>query len=52
MIPLTGTSNGHFGARNDLTIRIRKFFDEIGLQRLMRPMRLQRLMRSMRLQRF
>jgi len=26
-----GTSIGHFGARDDATIRIRKFFDEIGL---------------------
>jgi hypothetical protein len=34
------------------TIRIRKFFEEIGLQRLVRPVRLQRLLRSMRLQRF
>ena len=30
-IPQKGTSIGHFGARGDTTIRIRKFIDEIGL---------------------
>jgi hypothetical protein len=46
------TNIGHFGARNAQTIRIRKFFEEIGLVRLVTPVRLQRLLRSMRLQRF
>ena len=46
------TSIGHFGAIDDQTIRIRIFFEEIGLYRLLRPLRLQRLPRSMRLQRF
>ena len=32
-------------------MRIRQFFEEIGLQRLLRLVRLQRLPRSMRLQR-
>ena len=36
---------GHFGARDDPIIRIRKFLGEIGLLRLWRPVRLQRLMR-------
>ena len=46
------TSVCHFGARDDPTIRIKKFFDEIGLKRLLRPVRLQRPLRSMRLKRF
>ena len=33
-IPQKGTSSGHFGARDDQIIRIRKFFEEIGLFRL------------------
>jgi hypothetical protein len=33
-------------------VKIRKFFGEIGLLRLLRPVRLQRPMRSMRLQKF
>ena len=41
-------SIGHFGVRDDPTIRFRKFFDEIRLYRLLRSVRLQRLMRSMR----
>ena len=45
-------SIGHFGAIDVQTIRIRICFEEIGLQRLLRPLRLQRLPRSMRLQRF
>jgi hypothetical protein len=40
---------GHFGAKDDPTVRIRKLFDEIGLLRLWSPVRLQR---SMGLQRF
>ena len=48
-IPQQGTSNGHFGARDDQTIMIRNFLEDIGL---VRPMRLPRLLRSMRLQRF
>jgi hypothetical protein len=43
------TNIGHFGARDDPTIRIKKFFDETGLERWVRPVRLQR---QMRLQRF
>ena len=39
----------HFDAIDDQNIRIRQFFDEIGL---LRPVRLQRLLRSMRLKRF
>ena len=46
------TSIGYFGASDDQTIRIKKFFEEIGLKRLSRPVRLQRLLRSMRLERF
>ena len=48
-LPQKGTSIGHFGARDDQTIMIRNFLEEIGL---VRPMRLPRLLRSMRLQRF
>ena len=51
-IPQKGTSIGNFGARDDQTIMIRNFLEEIGLVRLVRPMRLPRLLRSMRLQRF
>jgi hypothetical protein len=51
-IPQKGTSIGHFGARDDHTIMIRNFLEEIGLMRLVRPMRLPRLLRSMRLQMF
>ena len=43
---------GHFGARDHRIIRIRKNLEEIGLQRLLRPVRLQKPMRSMMLQRF
>jgi hypothetical protein len=43
------SSIGHFGASDDQTIKIRVFFDKIGL---LRPVRLQRPPRSMRLQRF
>ena len=48
-IPQKGTSIGHFGARDDQTIRIRKLFGEIGL---FRSVRLQRPLRSIRLERF
>ena len=51
-IPQKGTSIGHFGAWDDQTIRIRKFSEEIGLLRLLRPVRLQRPLRSIRLERF
>ena len=44
-----GNSINHFGARDDQIIRIRKFFEEIGL---LRPVRLQRPLRSMRPERF
>ena len=46
------TSNGYFGASDDQTIRIGKFFEEIGLQRLSRPVSLERPLRSMRVERF
>ena len=45
-IPQKGTSIGHFGAGDDQTIWIRKFVEEIGLLRLLRPVRLQRPLRS------
>ena len=50
--PQQGTCVGHFGGKDDQTIRIRKFFEKKGLYRLLRPARLQRTLRSMRLQRF
>ena len=50
-IPQKGTSIGHFGTEDHQTIRIRKFFEEIMLLRLLRPVRLQRPPRSMRLHR-
>ena len=46
------TNIGYFGARNVQTITTKKFFEKIGLWRLVRPVRLKRLLRSMRLQRF
>ena len=46
----TGPSEGHFGAKDDQGIRIRKIFDEIGQLRSVRPMRLLRPMMSKRLQ--
>ena len=55
------TNIGYFGARNVQTITTKKFFEKIGLwrlvrpvrlKRLVRPVRLKRLLRSMRLQRF
>ena len=45
-------SIGYLGASDDPAIRIRKFFDEIGLLRSVRPLRLLRPMRSNRLQGF
>ena len=51
-IPQKGTVIGHFGGRNDPTIRMSKFFDEMRLLRSLRPLRLLRLLRSLRLQRF
>jgi hypothetical protein len=48
-IPQKGTSIGHFGAKDDPSIRNRKLYDEIGL---LKPVRLQRLLRPVRLQRF
>ena len=47
-IPQKRTSVGHFGAIDDQTIRIRKFFEDIGL---LKPVKSQRLLRSMRLHR-
>ena len=38
-----GTGIGHLGARDDQTIRISKFFDEMRLLRSLRPLRLLRL---------
>ena len=40
------------GARDDQTIRISQFFDEMRLLRSLRPLRLLRPLRSLRLQRF
>ena len=40
----------YFGASEDQTIRIRRFFEKIGLQRLLRPVKLQRPNRSMRIE--
>ena len=48
-IPWKGASIGHIGARDDLTIRISNFFDEMRLLRSSRPLRLLRLLRSLRL---
>ena len=45
-------SFGYFDGSNDQTIRIGKCFEEIGLERLLRPVRLQRPLKSMRLERF
>ena len=45
-------SIGYFGAIDDQTIKISNLFWEIGLKRLLRPVRLQRPLRSMRLERF
>ena len=44
--------SSYFGASDDQTIRIRRFFEEIGPKRLLRPVSLQRPLRSMRLERF
>ena len=46
--PQKGTSIGHFVARDDQTIMIRNFFEEIVVVRLARPMRLPRLLRLQR----
>ena len=46
------TNIGYFCASDDQTIRIRIFFEEIGIQRLLRPVSLQRPVRSIRLKRF
>ena len=51
-IPQKGTGSGHLGARDDQTIRISIFFDEMRLSRSMRPLRLLRPLWSLRLQRF
>ena len=50
MIYSTRTGIGHSGARDDQTIRISRFFDEMRLSRSLRPLRLLRLQRSLRLQ--
>ena len=51
-IPQKGTGIGHLGARDDQTIRISRFFNEMRLSRSLRPLRLLRPLRSLRLQRF
>ena len=51
-IPQKGTSVGHLGARDNQTIRISNFFDEMRLWRSLRSLRLLRPLRSLRLQRF
>ena len=51
-IPQKGTGIGQLGARDDQTIRISIFFDEMRLSRSLRPLRLLRSLRSLRLQRF
>jgi hypothetical protein len=43
---------GHLGARDDQTIRISNFFDEMRLSRSLRSLRLLRPLRLLRLQRF
>ena len=48
-IPFQGVSIGHIGARDNLTIRISNFFDEMRLLRSLRPLRLLRSLRSLRL---
>ena len=42
-IPQKGTGFDHLGARDDLTIRISIFFDEMRMLRSLRPLRLLRL---------
>ena len=51
-IPQKGTGIGHLGARDDQTIMISRFFDEMRLSRSLRPLRLLRLLRSLRPQIF
>ena len=51
-IPQKGTGIGHLGARDEHTIRVSSFFDEMRLSRSLRPLRLLRPLRSLRLQRF
>ena len=45
-MPQKGTGIGHLGARDDQTIRISRFFDEMRLSRSLRPMRLLRPLRA------
>ena len=49
-IPQKGTGSGHLGARNDQTIRISKYFDEMRLSRSLRPLRPLIPLSSLRLQ--
>ena len=51
-IPWKGVSIGHIGARDNLTIKISNFLDEMRLLRSLRTLRLLRLLRSLRLLRF
>ena len=46
------TRIGHFGARVDENIKLRKFFDKMRLLRSLRALRLLRLLRSLRRLRF
>ena len=46
-----GTNIDHLSSRDDQTIRISKYFDEMRLLRSLRPSRLLRSLRSSRLQR-
>ena len=50
--PHQKTRIGHFGARVDGNINLSNFFDELRLERSMRPLRLLRLLTSLRLLRF
>ena len=51
-IACKGTGIGHLDVKDDKTIRISNFFDEMRLLRSLRQLRLMRPLRSLRLQRF
>ena len=51
-IPWKGTGIGHLDVKDDQTIRISNFFDEMRLLRSLRPLRLLMPLRSLRLQKF
>ena len=44
-----GTGIDHLDAKDDQTIKISKFFDEMRLSRTLRPLRLLRLLRLLKL---